>query len=270
MPQITIATLNIAAGSKERVRKLLDDWIAPTPYDVYVITETSDGPGTALLISEFRNAGWTIFQRPGTAGDRGVAIVSQIPGVLSTQLPGIDPAPGRCLVLQLNTIPRLELIGMYIPNRGNDWSKTDRKRNFLAFWKRYLCSRPSSDVQRILLGDLNVVPLEQHPTFLPQEKFEYDWFRDLTRVAGLYDAALSHGAGHESTWESHGGEGYTYDHILLQTGLSDRVLAFRYDHSTRKARALTDHSALILSLEVDTIERLSIRRIGEPIQMQLF
>lgn len=270
MAQITIATLNISSASKERARRLLDEWVAPTSYDVYVLTETSEGQGTALLMSEFQNAGWATFQRPTAPKDRGVAIASRLRGSVSSRLPDNDPAPGRSIILHLNTSPRLELIGMYVPNRGNDWTKTERKRAFLECWLSYWRSNVSVDVQRILLGDLNVVPPDQRPVFLPQQQFEYDWFVNLDRVVGLYDAAVRHGSGRESTWVAHNGEGYTYDHIMPQKSLAERVVAFQYDHSTRQERSLTDHSALILTIAVDAMERLSVSPIGEPRQTQLF
>jgi exodeoxyribonuclease-3 len=159
---------------------------------------------------------------------------------------------------------------MYVPNRGNDWAKTERKRAFLECWLNFCRASASGDVQRILLGDLNVVPTDQRPVFLPQQQFEYDWFVNLESAAGLYDAAVRHGPRHESTWVAHNGEGYTYDHIMLQKSLAKRVISFQYDHSTRQERALTDHSALVLTMDVDSVQRLSVSPIGQPRQTQLF
>lgn len=270
MTQISIATINIASASKERANRLFEEWLKPTSYDIYVFTETSDGDGTSLIISEFQNAGWTTFHRPATAKDRGVAIASRIGGSLSSNVPKNDPAPGRALVFDVNSEPPLEIVGMYVPNRGNDWAKTERKRSYLDCWLRYLSSPSVSARHRILIGDLNVVPQEQRPVFLPQQQFEYDWFANLVQSAGLYDAALKHGTQHEHTWVAHTGEGYTYDHIMPDKRLATRVAALQYDHTTRRQGGLTDHSAIILTVVLDTVERLGVRPLGQPIQTELF
>jgi len=270
MDQITIATLNISAASKERAPKLLDEWLIPTSYDIYVLTETSEGQGTSIILSKFRNAGWKIFQRPTEPKDRGVAIISRIAGYYSSSpFLNNEPMPGRTLIVQLNTNPQIEIIGMYVPNRGNDWSKTERKRAFLEYWLGYFNFHPS-EFRQILLGDLNVVPTEQQPKFLPQQQFEYDWFSKLDFKAGLYDAAIRHGNKHESTWVAFSGEGYTYDHIMLQKELADNVVSFHYDHSTRMERMITDHSALVLTITLDYVKRISVGPIGEPLQTELF
>ena len=269
--QITIATLNIASASKERARRILDDWIAPPSreVDAYVFTETSDGSGTQLITSEFRRGGWTIFQRPTIAGDRGVVVATRLHATESNSYPS-DSTPGRCIVINLQTIPRIQLVGMYVPNRGNDTTKTERKRAFLVEWLRFLADTPISS-DRILVGDLNVVPPTQHPQFLPQQQFEYDWFEKLKSRAGLCDAAVDIGdSGHESTWVAHTGEGYTYDHILLQKSLLPRVVKFKYDHSTRSRGGVTDHSALSLSLKVDTARIIHRRSVTVPTQAELF
>jgi exodeoxyribonuclease-3 len=248
----------------------LDEWISPSSFDVYVLTETSEGSGTQLITSEFKTAGWTIFQRPTIAKDRGVTIASRLGATESTHYSPSDPAPGRSIVIDLHTSPRVQLVGMYVPNRGNDPTKTERKRTFLEDWLRFL-SDDSSSTQRILLGDLNVVPPAQRPQFLPQQQFEYDWYANLNSRGGFYDAAVMHSAsGHESTWVAHTGEGYTYDHILLQKALSPRVVKFEYDHSTRSPGGITDHSALILSLDVDTASIVHRRPLAVPTQAELF
>ena len=269
MPHITITTLNIAAASGDRAQKLLDDWIKPTSFDVYVFTETSVGEGTALIMSQFKNAGWATFQRRPTGKDRGAAIVSRIRASIPSWLPDNHPEPCRSVVLELGTSPQLQLIGMYVPNRGNDRKKTARKRQFLDYWLSY-CRSGTLNTHRILLGDLNVVPSDQRPVLWPQQQFEHDWLADLDRAAGLYDAALKHSGRHESTWVSHSGEGYTYDHILPQKTLVRRVIGFRYDHAPQQDRRLTDHSALVLTIEVDSVERLTVRPLGEPNQTELF
>lgn len=256
MERITLATLNIAAASPERARRILDEWIIPSAFDVLVLTETSDGPGTDLMISEFKMANWSVFRRPTSPKDRGVTIVSRIRAIERHDYFSVDdPAPGRSIVLDLQSDPVIQLVGMYVPNRGNDQNKTARKFAFLDFWQRHLRDRASSAQRhRVLIGDLNVVPPTQQPRFLPQHRFEDDWYKSLVGVCDLYDAATAHNeSGHETTWLANTGEGYTYDHILPQNKLSKRVAGFAYDHSTRGTGGITDHSALVLTLFLDDV-----------------
>jgi exonuclease III len=270
MTEIKIATLNIASASKEKARRLLDGWLIPSSYDVCVLSETSEGQGTDDIISVFQAAGWQVFQRNTSAKDRGVAIVTRIKSTESTNYPSSDPAPGRSIVIELHTIPRIQIVGMYVPNRGNDLAKLDRKKKFLDCWLQYIVDNSLTPGQRILIGDLNVVPTGQRPMFLPQYQFEYDWYEKLTHAAGLYDAALKHGGRHESTWVAHSGEGYTYDHIMPGKNLLKHVVNFSYDHSTRKTSGLTDHSALILTVTVDDVQYLHQDRLREQKQSELF
>jgi hypothetical protein len=52
---------------------------------------------------------------------------------------------------------------------------------------RYLQQRAAGSGERILLGDMNVVPPSQHPTFLPQQAFEYEWYNESQPQAMLID-----------------------------------------------------------------------------------
>jgi exodeoxyribonuclease-3 len=256
MDNVTIATLNIGAASRDRARRIIDEWILPSSFDVYVLTETSEGPGTHMILSEMKDAGWLVFLRPTKPKDRGTAIVSRIAATPHAAYPVDDPAPGRAIIITLDTEPTIEIIGMYVPNRGNDSGKTDRKRTFLGCWLRRL----ASDIghQRILVGDLNVVPPTQRPQFLPQEPFEYEWYETLISSCGIYDAASRHNPpGHESTWVAYNGEGYTYDHIMIAEDMMTFVTRFAYDHSTRNRR-LSDHSAIVISVVVDAASRLDL------------
>jgi len=268
--EIKIVSLNIGAASKDRARRILDKWLIPSCYDVCVLTETSNGEGTDAILGEFRSAGWQVLRRQCLPNDRGVAVVSRINAIESTQYPASDPAPGRAVIAELSTIPKIHLIGMYVPNRGNDVTKAARKSTYLACWLRHLIEAGSKTLNVVLLGDLNVVPPSQRPVFLPQTQAEYEWYQRLIDTAGLYDAAVQHGVGHENTWTAHNGEGYTYDHILPSNRLCRHVVDFRYDHSTRQKPSVTDHSAVSLSVAVDAAEYITHQRLGQPQQRELF
>ena len=49
---LSVLTVNIGAASQERARLLLD-WLARRPEEVFVITETSAGPGTSWMLPGF-------------------------------------------------------------------------------------------------------------------------------------------------------------------------------------------------------------------------
>ncbi len=53
---LSILTVNIGAAARQRAEVLLA-WLAARPEDVFVLTETSNGPGTAYLLEQFRTAG---------------------------------------------------------------------------------------------------------------------------------------------------------------------------------------------------------------------
>ena len=271
MEGIKISTLNIGSASAERARRIIDEWLVPIQSDIYVLTETSNGPGTKLIISEFRAAGWSVFTRETAGRDRGVLIASRLRAEESWgSYPDTDPAPGRCVVINVESDPQLQVIGMYVPNRGNDPTKTNRKREYLGTWLRQLANR-SGRSNHIVLGDLNVVPPEQQPRFLPQMQFENDWFTRMSTKVGLYDAAERHSrVGHEPTWVAFTGEGYTYDHILPDESLRSSVVSFEYDHLTRAKDGITDHSALSLTVAGTAVPLTEDRPQSIPKQASLF
>lgn len=270
MKPVNIATLNIGAASKLRAQRILTDWVADSDFDVFVFTESSEGDGTELIVSAFSDVGWKIFRRRTELGDRGVVVASRIQATEDPTYPLDDPAPGRAIMINLDTDPQITLIGMYVPNRGNDLTKTGRKQAYLDCWLKYISRRTHSH-ERILMGDFNVVPTEQTPAFLPQDKFEYNWYSKLCSESGLYDAAVAHNrGGHESTWVAHLGEGYTYDHIFIEHSLKTRISAFRYDHATRHRDGITDHSGLAVTVSVDRATVLETTKIGTPRQASLF
>jgi len=271
MAFVSIATLNIGAASKERAQRILDNWIKPSQVDIYVFTEVSEGDGTSTILEAFQDVNWTVLRVPCATNDRGVAIVSRIGIDAKAEYPANDPAKGRAAIAVLDTMPQVELIGMYVPNRGNDPTKTHRKKAYLDCWLGRLSAKTNRQLCRVVMGDLNIVPPTQHPQFLPQLPFEYAWYRDVIERCGLYDAALRHNANtHESTWAAASGEGYTYDHIFVDARLAGRVRGFRYDHDTRRRGGITDHSAVAVTLEMDSVSHLETYAVGTPRQSGLF
>lgn len=271
MAFVNIVTLNIGAASKERAQRILDEWVKSSEFDIYVFTEVSDGDGTNLILAAFHDVNWTVVRVPCATNDRGVAIASRVGIKTDAVYPANDPGKGRAAIAVLDTTPQVELIGMYVPNRGNDPTKMDRKKAYLDCWLKQLSAKHNRQPCRILIGDLNIVPPAQHPNLLPQLPFEYSWYRDVIEKCGLYDAPVRHNANaHEDTWVAASGEGYTYDHVFIDLRLAGRVRGFRYDHNTRRRGGITDHSAVAVRLEMDSVSELDTYAVGTPRQSALF
>ena len=67
-------------------------------------------------------------------------------------------------------------------------------------------------------------------------------------ACGWRDAWRSlHADGREYTWYSNRGNGFRLDHAFVSPSLCPRLLAARYDHTTRETK-VSDHSALVVEL----------------------
>lgn len=253
---VKIATINIVSASTDRA-ELLAGWLPSLHADVIVLSETSDGKGTTLLSDWFRRQGWqgSIGAAEGT--EKGAGVFSRIPFKL-LQRPADDPLPWRAVLVELDISPRpLRIVGMYLPNRGKDPAKLQRKTTYMEAWAKHLPQLALSG-ETLLMGDLNIVPRSQHPRFLPQLEFEYAWLDNLTK-AGYVDLSARAGAEHEPTWVAHTGEGYTYDHAFITQHAAARVSGFSYNHESR-TKNVSDHSAIVIELDIEapvTAELLS-------------
>ena len=67
---LSILTVNIGAASRERAEDMLR-WLAGRTEDVFVLTETSAGIGTAYLLDRFRRAGFAVVHTPDATATGG-------------------------------------------------------------------------------------------------------------------------------------------------------------------------------------------------------
>src|SRR5262245_39302117 len=125
---LSIMTINIGAASPDRARMLLD-WLARRPEDVFILTETSAGPGTAYLLDQFRRAGYAVIKTPDGGGERGSALISrvQICRDLTPEIASVS-IPCRVSAGVLDSEPQIAVLGMYVPSRDRSEAKTERKR----------------------------------------------------------------------------------------------------------------------------------------------
>jgi exodeoxyribonuclease III len=245
---LSMMTINIGAASPERARLLLD-WLAKRPEDVFILTETSAGPGTAYLLDQFRRAGYAIIKTPDGGGERGSALISrvQIRRDLTPEIAGVS-IPCRVSAGVLDTEPEIAVLGMYVPSRDRSGEKTERKRRFISSLIE-ACDRLPAGLARHLVigGDYNVIarthrPL--HPGFLP---FEFGLIEGL-QARGLADAfeAISPEV-QAYSWIGRTGDGYRYDYLHVGPALYGLIGACDYLQETRRRR-LSDHAAHTLSL----------------------
>jgi exodeoxyribonuclease-3 len=258
---LSVLTVNIGAAVRERAEALLG-WLGKRPEDVFVLTETSGGQGTAFLLERFRAAGFHVVERP-TGLERGVALASRIPilGQFHDCLEEIT-LPGRVAAAIMDCEPSVIVLGVYVPSRDASFQKTEKKRKFIGSLAEALARlRPDMLDTIILGGDYNVIPRNHvplHPGFLP---FEFGLLETLARL-GLVDAHEQLFPGQQSySWIGRTGAGYRYDYFHVGRRLASRINACAYLHETRELR-LTDHAAVSLSLDATPLQRL---RTSEPV-----
>jgi exodeoxyribonuclease-3 len=244
---LSILTVNIGAASRERAEDMLR-WLAGRPEDVFVLTETSAGAGTAYLLDRFRQAGYAVVQTPEVNGDRGVALVSRVR--IAEPLPAFDGVtiPGRVAAAMLDTEPAVAVLGIYVPSRDRSADKTEKKQAFVASLLAALDELPAERRDSLVLGgDYNVIARTHQPLhagFLP---FEFGLLETL-EAHGLVDAHDRCSPGEQPySWIGRTGDGYRYDYFHVGRELAGRITGCAYLHETREQR-LTDHAAVTLKL----------------------
>lgn len=249
-------TLNVGAAALPRAENLLA-WLAARPEDVFLLTETSSGPGTAYLMERFRTAGYAVEHTPDSTGDRGAAIVSKVPvtASLHPHLPGIS-LPGRVAFVRLDTRPATALMAVYVPSRDRSVDKTDRKSRFIESLTAALKSLPSSILRTLIIGgDYNVISRNHSPRHSGFLDFEFGLLETLQSHA-LTDAyEATHPGQQAHSWIGRTGDGYRYDYLHVATGLAEQITDCDYLHQTRELR-LTDHAAVTLALNINVPARL--------------
>ncbi|SRR6266540_1481256 len=84
---LSFLTVNIGAASRDWAESLLT-WLAKQSGDVFLLTETSAGPGTDYLLTRFRDAGYAVVHTPDSNGDRGTDPVAGLVRQISHGGPG--------------------------------------------------------------------------------------------------------------------------------------------------------------------------------------
>ncbi len=238
--------LNIGAAAVPRAEAILS-WLRRRSEDVFVLTETSAGDGTRLLLNGLQARGYRTFFATD-ARDRGVAVASRIPvhDVLDSQLS--LTLPWRASGVVLDTRPRVALIGVYVPSRDRSPVKVARKEAFIVSLLQSVRSLSASLRSRLLLiGDYNAVARRHSPPIPGFFPYEYT-FHDELEGLGLKAAHELRGEGVQPhSWIGRTGNGYLYDYVHVGKALQSNIERCRYLHGPRE-RGLTDHAAVTVRL----------------------
>jgi exodeoxyribonuclease-3 len=266
---LSILTMNIGAASRERAEVMLR-WLAGRPEEVFVLTETSVGSGTAYLLDRFRQAGFAVLHAPDSSGDRGAVLVSRVR--IAKRLSGLADVtiPGRVAGAVLDTTPSVAVLGVYVPSRDRSADKTEKKQTFVVSLLKALDELPDELRRQLVIGgDYNVIarthrPL--HPGFLP---FEFGMLEAL-QAHGFVDAHERCSPGEQVySWIGRTGDGYRYDYFHVGPELAEHITGCAYLHETREQR-LTDHAAVALRLDLNDVQRLTTTNPAEDETPTLF
>lgn len=249
---VAALTINIGAASLDRAELLLR-WLASREEDVFLLTETSAGAGTALLLDRFRRVGYTVVKTTDVDGERGAALVSRIP-LAGPPMPLHQVSiPGRVAAAPLDTTPPTWFLSVYVPSRDRSADKTTRKETFITSLLKAIAELPAEQRNHLVIGgDYNVIPADHrplHPGFLP---FEYALLDEL-RAGGFVDAfEQCRPSVQEYSWIGRTGAGYRYDYFHVGQALTSRIAGCAYLHDTREQH-LTDHAAVRVDLDLDAV-----------------
>ena len=267
---LSLLTLNIGAAARERAEAMLA-WLAQRPEEVFLLTETSAGPGTDYILGQFRRAGYAVVQTPVRDGDRGTALVSRVQLHAERFEQFADASlPGRLAGAVLDTEPPVAVLSVYVPSRDRSLDKTEKKQAFVASLLAGLDAMPDQLRGRLVIGgDYNVIARDHrplHPGFLP---FEFGLLEALERY-GFVDTHQHCAPGVQAhSWIGRTGDGYRYDYFHVGRKLAGRIKACAYLHETREQR-LTDHAAVTLTLDIDRVARLATTDPAKTEEATLF
>lgn len=260
---LSFLTVNIGAAARDRAEAMLG-WLSRRPADVFLLTETSAGPGTDYLLSQFRSAGYAVVHTRGSNGDRGTALISRVKlrGDRFQYFASVS-LPGRIAGAVLDTEPRIAVLSIYVPSRDRSVDKTEKKQAFISSLLAGLDALPAELRDSLVIGgDYNVIARShrpRHPGFLP---FEFGLLEALERH-GFADAHQRCAPDEQAySWIGRTGDGYRYDYFHVGKGLAERIKSCDYLPETHERR-LTDHAAVTLTLNVGCTVRVPA---GSPLE----
>lgn len=244
---LSLLTLNLQAAALPRAGRILD-WLDQRDDHVVVLTETSNGPGTAHLLDRCRAAGLIVEHRRSTDGDRGCALISRIPASARPDLTVRISLPARAVAVTLDTQPAVTLLGIYVPSSDRAPNKIAKKVAFLTSVLEAIARLPEPDRRGLVLaGDYNVIGQNHEPRYPAFQAFEYAFLDQLDQL-GLTDVHQHlHPGVQVHSWYGRGGNGYRFDYF--HTGAALTAAATSCTHlGEPRTSGLSDHDAVALNL----------------------
>lgn len=252
---VKIMTMNIGNPSIERARKQIE-WIKNRNEDIFVLTETKNSAGCALIeevFSEHRLDGVqsninVVFPRSATK-DLGVMCLSKYP-IKKTEFAFKETNQyySRYLYNEISLYKqKIKTVGLYVPSRNQTPEKIIRKKNFLEQTINSLKKLPRKST--IVCGDFNIVDRDHIPHYNTFKKWEYLFYDQLIEL-GYVDAFKKCNPGvQEYSWVGRTNSGYRYDYCFVSSDIQEQIVDCYFVHDTRNMR-LTDHSALVVELSL--------------------
>lgn len=245
--EISVLTLNVAAAAVNRAASILD-WLVSRGDDVIVLTETSAGRGTQLLIDGLETHGYTTIHT-SIVQDRGALVASrrQVRRRLCAQFK--VTLPWRIAAIEL-VDTGLVIVGIYVPSRDRSPVKVARKQAFIESLLAGIARLPRR-LRRsmVLAGDYNVVSRSHVPHLEGYFPYEYRMLESLAELGFVAGHELHTERPQPHSWVGRTGTGYLYDYFHFGQHITPLVESCEYDHGTRELR-LSDHAAVTARLRV--------------------
>ena len=270
---LTVTTWNI---NSVRLRiNLVAKFIKAVRPDVLCLQETKC-PDDAFPAKRFKRLGYEHIALNGQKGYHGVAIVSRVPFEAIDKQSFCGKEDCRHIAVAFGERAGLKdelmLHNFYVPAGGDEPDpevnpKFEHKLSFLDEMYAHAGLRPAAKQQAILVGDLNVAPLEHdvwsHKQMLKvvsHTPLECEKLTAARTVGGWVDTMRVHTPEPEKlyTWWSYramdnwrtSDRGRRLDHVWTSDALAGRVSRIKVAKEYRGAERPSDHVPVTAKLEI--------------------
>jgi exodeoxyribonuclease-3 len=270
--QLTVSTWNINS-----VRLRIDQvqrFLQGRRPDILCLQETKC-PNDRFPIKDLQSFGYPFVVHMGQKGYNGVAILSRFPFAETGGMEMCDRADARHITATLGpdagAAAGIVLHNFYVPAGGDipDAGMNEKfahKLQFLSELRSWGGRRKATDAPAILVGDLNVAPLEHdvwsHKQLLDvvsHTPVETEALETLRQEAGWIDAMRHQRPQPEKiySWWSYrspdwqtANKGRRLDHVWLSGDLSGCLRGMSVDRETRSWDRPSDHVPVTATLEL--------------------
>ena len=242
--------------------------------DVLCLQETKC-PDDAFPLKRFKRLGYDYTALNGQKGYHGVAVVSRVPFETTNSENFCGKSDCRHVSVTLGERAGLGqpivLHNFYVPAGGDQPDpevnpKFGHKLSFLDEMREHAGLRPGKGARAILVGDLNVAPLEhdvwshnQMLRVVSHTPIECEKLNAARNAGGWIDSMRVHTPEPEKlyTWWSYRAQdwraadrGRRLDHMWTSDALADRISAIKIAKDYRGAERPSDHVPVTATLEI--------------------